>query len=244
MKPEHQIVGEVMQAKQSSKAANDMVCRYLPFIKAEVRHITADNNCNYEDCLSIAMFAFHEAVMAYNRSKGAFLPFASIVIKNRLIDYKRKESRHNDLISIDAEAEGDDTRSLLDKLDTGEDNIAQYYNTEQTRDELNEFALALKEFGLDLSDIMDNCPKQNRTLDTCHRILEYAKENYDLINLMLTSGRLPITQLSKGTGVSKKLIERHRKYLVAILLAYTNGFEIIRGHLNQMRVPTRSDNRE
>ena len=29
-------------------------------------------------------------------------------------------------------------------------------------------------------------------------------------------------------------MERHRKYLVALLLIYTNGYEIIRGHLAQV----------
>ena len=37
----------------------------------------------------------------------------------------------------------------------------------------------------------------------------------------------------------KKTMERHRKYLVALLLAFTNGFEIIRGHLRQMARPVK-----
>ena len=38
-------------------------------------------------------------------------------------------------------------------------------------------------------------------------------------------------ELSAGSGTDKKTMERHRKYLMAILLAFTNGYEIIRGHL-------------
>ena len=41
-------------------------------------------------------------------------------------------------------------------------------------------------------------------------------------------------ELSAGSGTDKKTMERHRKYLVAILLAFTNGYEIIRGHLCQV----------
>ena len=41
-------------------------------------------------------------------------------------------------------------------------------------------------------------------------------------------------QLAELSGVSRKTMERHRTYLVAILLAYTNGYEIIRGHLCQI----------
>ena len=37
-----------------------------------------------------------------------------------------------------------------------------------------------------------------------------------------------------SSDLDKKTMERHRKYLVAILLAFTNGYEIIRGHLCQV----------
>ena len=50
----------------------------------------------------------------------------------------------------------------------------------------------------------------------------------------LRTKRLPITQLSAGSGVEKKTLERHRKYLAALLLIYSNGYEIIRGHLKQV----------
>ena len=43
-----------------------------------------------------------------------------------------------------------------------------------------------------------------------------------------------MAQLSAGSGVDRKTMERHRKYLVALLLAFTNGFEIIRGHLRRI----------
>jgi RNA polymerase sigma factor len=45
--------------------------------------------------------------------------------------------------------------------------------------------------------------------------------------------------LSELSGVERKTLERHRRYLVAILLAYTNGFEIIRRHLGQLKGGTR-----
>ena len=46
--------------------------------------------------------------------------------------------------------------------------------------------------------------------------------------------KLPLSRLALGAGVEKKTLERHRNYLVAILLAYTNGYEIIRGHLSRI----------
>ena len=55
-----------------------------------------------------------------------------------------------------------------------------------------------------------------------------------LLDRLVETGRLPMNELAAGAGVEKKTMERHRKYLVAILLAFTNGYEIIRGHLCQI----------
>ena len=51
---------------------------------------------------------------------------------------------------------------------------------------------------------------------------------------MERSGKLPIAELASGAGAERKTLERHRKYMVALLLIYTNGYEIIRGHLKQV----------
>lgn len=56
---------------------------------------------------------------------------------------------------------------------------------------------------------------------------------------LTSTGKLPMAQLSAGSGVDRKTMERHRKYLVALLLAFTNGFEIIRGHLRRIARPVK-----
>jgi len=66
-------------------------------------------------------------------------------------------------------------------------------------------------------------------------VLRYAKQQPQLLQQLLRSKKLPIRELADNTGVDKKILERHRKYLVAVLLAYTNGFEIIRDHLYQLQ---------
>ena len=104
----------------------------------------------------------------------------------------------------------------------------------QTETEIEELSSQMKEFGISLTDVADNCPKQQRTLEACKRALQYAKENPELLDSLLQTRRLPIAQLCEGSGVERKTLERHRKYVVALLLIYTNGYEIIRGHLKQV----------
>lgn len=65
-------------------------------------------------------------------------------------------------------------------------------------------------------------------------MLDHARAHPELLDRLVGTGRLPMNELAAGSGTDKKTMERHRKYLVAILLAFTNGYEIIRGHLRQL----------
>ena len=57
------------------------------------------------------------------------------------------------------------------------------------------------------------------------------KRNSLILDNFLKTKKLPITEIANNTKVDKKTLERHRKYLVAIILAYTNGYDIIRNHI-------------
>ena len=233
MNHDHEIIALVSAAKGDSLAADELVRKYLPFIRAETARHIRRGVTDSDDEFSIAMMAFHEAVLAYERLRGAFLPFAARAIRSRIIDYQRRELRHQGQLSLQETGEEDD-RELQARLDTGEDPIGAHTDRTAARQELQHFALELSRFGLSLTDIADNCPRQERTLSACHRALRHARENPALLEQAISSGKLPITQLAAGANVERKTLERHRKYMMAVLLAYTNGFEIIRGHLGQV----------
>lgn len=95
MQKEHDIVSSVYHAKDHVEAADHLVRQYLPFIKSETaKYMHRIPQVGQDDELSIAMFAFHEAIVSYDKSRGAFLPFAATTIRHRLIDFSRRETRH------------------------------------------------------------------------------------------------------------------------------------------------------
>ena len=232
MSHEHSIIHWIKDAKQDMAAADEMIRAYMPFIRKETakflkRPVVEEN----DDELSIAMIAFYEAILDYSILRGSFLHYAALHIKSRLIDHTRKEKRHRDLTSIDhPESEGEETPQK-DKLADPNDPIHEGMLRDATRVEIEEFSSAIRAFGIQLSDVADQCPKQERTLETCRIALAYAKENQQIMDEFLRTKRLPLALIASGSGVERKTLERHRKYIVALLLAYTNGFEIIRGHL-------------
>ena len=234
MNDENKIIQQVYAAKEDVQAADQLIGTYMPFIKAETaKFLKRPPMEGHDDELSIAMIAFHEAIGGYSRTRGAFLKYAAMLIRSRLIDYSRREQRHSRVISLDAPAREEDT--TLGEVLVGErDPHEETASRDATRAEIEELARQMKEFGVDLSDVADNCPKQQRTLDACRKALQYARENPELLDDLLKTKRLPIGQLAAGSGVERKTLERHRKYMVALLLIYTNGYEIIRGHLKQV----------
>ena len=207
MNQEHEIVKRVAAARSNSEEADRLVRDYLPFIKAETaKFLHRPPVEGQDDELSIAMFAFYEAVLNYDKARGTVLAFASRGIRNRLIDHYRKESRHGKVISFDQPDSKDEDRTLLDTLESGESNVEE------------------------------GQIRMDRTLEACYQALACAKENPWLLERFLATRKLPIQDLTELSRVSRKTLERHRKYIAALFLAYTNGYEIIRGHLCQISV--------
>ena len=71
-------------------------------------------------------------------------------------------------------------------------------------------------------------------MQTCLKAIHYAMENRALLDELLKTKKLPLTELVKGSGSDRKTLERHRKYVLAMLVIQTNGYEIIRGHLRHV----------
>ena len=233
---EHSIVSQVLAAKTDTDAADELIRQYMGFIRAEtVKWIHTAPENGHEDELSIAMLAFYEAVLSYEKGRGAFLPYAARAIKNRLIDHYRSEKRHGHVISLHVPL-GDALNGgeLLDTLPDTRDDLGTSVIREASQQEIREFSEKLSQFGLTFSDVADNCPRQERTFAACRRALGFARTRPELLRQVEDTGKLPMAELAMGSGVEKKTLERHRKYLVAILLAFTNGYEIIRGHLCQV----------
>ena len=233
MKEEHRIIQQVYKAKKDMEAADRLISAYIPFIRSETaKFLKRPPVEGQDDELSIAMIAFHEAVRSYSRLRGSFIKYAAVVIKSRLIDYRRRESRHEGVISLHT-ASGEKEQPLEETLTDGVDHGETIAVRDATRKEIEELSRQMKEFGVSFSDVAEHCPQQERTLTACRKALEYAREDGEILDILLRTKRLPVTQLARGSGVERKTLERHRKYMIALLLIYTNGYEMIRGHLGR-----------
>ncbi len=235
MKKDDLLAARISEAKQDPDAADEMISTYMPFIRSETskflrRPVIEENDCE----LGIAMMAFYEAIRAYLPIKGAFFNYAALHIKSRLIDHARSERRHKTVISINGGGEGDtdDENAIEDRLMSGEDHANEMSHRDAVRYEIEEFSRKLAELGVSLTEVAEHCPRQKRTLDACRRALELVKDDKTITEELFRTKRLPIARLSVEGKIERKTLERHRKYVLALLVACTNGYEIIREHIN------------
>lgn len=233
MKNDHQIVQAVYAAKENNDKADELIRQYIPFIRAEASKFLGKLCTEQDDAYSIAMIAFHEAILGYSRERGAFLNYAAMLIRNRLIDEYRREKRHQGHLSLDAQDEDED-RTLLDQVADSRDHYEESHNLEATQQEIAELSAVMAQFGVTFSDVAEHTPKQDRTMEVCLAAIHYGMAQPELLEELLRTKKLPLTQLVKGSGGERKTLERHRKYILAMLLIQTNGYEIIRGHLRHV----------
>lgn len=228
----NQIVSQVYDAKKDSRKADEMISAYMPFIKSETAKFLKRPPLSDDDELSIAMFAFYEAIRNYSKLRGSFLKFAALQIKNRLIDNYRKEKRNKGQISLDSS--DDEKTELIDTIQDEHNVYEENEIREATKQEIDELSAQMLDFGVSMSDVADNSPRQQRTLEICQKAVHFARNNPDILEDFLRTKRVPIGKLAKGANVERKSLERHRRYLVAVLLICTNGYEIMRGHIMQV----------
>jgi RNA polymerase sigma factor len=221
----------VQKIRGNNFEINRLLEEYKPFI-ASCTEKAAGRYVRYgeDDELSIAMMAFVEAVNAYNRDKGSFLCFAKNVIGRRIIDYYRKENRHNRVISINEYTDEDKQEISLDikeSLKKYEEDIISEYR----RMEIIQLKEELMEWDISFDDLVKASPGQNRTRRMCGRIMRFIVSDPKLVSTIKEKRYLPVSLIEKSLGISRKKIERMRKYIIAALIVTTGDYRYIKEYI-------------
>lgn len=227
------INNRVRQIKNDPQEINRLVEEYKPFIAACAEKTTGRYmRYGEDDELTIAMMAFVEAIRSYNILKGSFLGFARNVISRRIIDYYRKQKKHEKVISISAyqneENESDPDLTVQESIDrfrSGQENDIR-------RLEIQELKRELEEWGITFNDLVSASPKQEKTRRLYNQMTAYVLDNTEIVNTILSKKYLPVNDIVKGTGIPRKKIERARKYIIAVVLIFNGDYDCIREYVD------------
>jgi RNA polymerase sigma factor len=217
-----------------SKLRDDVIHAYKPFIAKAVSSICKRYISESDDEFSIGLIAFNEAIEKFSSEKGnSLLSFADILIKRKVIDYIRQQARASQNVSVNFESEyleEEGARSTIENEISIED-YRKRTEEQQRRDEIVQFQQILLEFGLSFDDIVQQSPKHADARKNAIEIAKTIIDNEELKQQLLDKKRLPIKQLEKLVSLSRKTIERNRKYIIAISLVFIGDYMYLREYI-------------
>ncbi len=176
-----------------------------------------------DDTYSIALIAFNEAIDSYDESKGKFVSFASLVIKRRIVDELRKDKGEMPVSpsSFEEYQDSEDAGSIDNSVTAKMNELSNEKSEDTDRQEAikNEIVAAtqvLSKYGFSFMDLTSCSPKSTATKAACKDAILCLLKPGDLYEKMKDSKLLPIKELEEKTGIKRKTLERHRKYIMAV----------------------------
>ena len=206
---------------------------FLAESQAFIRHV-ASQACfrslewGRDDELSEALIAFNEAIDLFAEDKGVpFLAYARVLMKRRLIDYYRRQ-RLRQSISLDQE----DIGRRVD-VHLGLDDFREQEQNFERAEEIRQFSKALAVFQLNFQDLVEVSPKHRDSRETLLRAARELAFDPELWLQVERKGKVPMQALGQKTQIHHKVLERGRKYIlaVALLLANQNDYVYLREYV-------------
>ncbi len=162
----------VAQSGNDPEKVDQLITEYMPFIASCTARLCGVADPSDRDEYSIALAAFEEAIRTYHAEKGGFLAFAKHVIRRRLIDYWRKNNRHNRLTSIESFRDGKDDFESDFLNDKAVDDYRKARERENIRLEIEQYAKELQAWGIALESLSGISPKHTKSRQDCRKIIQ------------------------------------------------------------------------
>lgn len=200
------------------QAREELIYQCKPFIQKVCFHVCKRNlTWENDDELSIALLAFNEAINFYSSEKTAsFQTFSRQIIHQRLVDFFRREGRHQHLpFSSFSEEE---TELSLAECSQSLENYRLKTEQEELAEMMLEFEKRLQEFGTSLEDLADVCPKHRDTREKLLQVAKILTDSETLLAAFRKTKRIPAKDLEESAKVSRRVLENGRKYIVALVI--------------------------
>ncbi|MEM1485416.1 RNA polymerase sigma-I factor [Oscillospiraceae bacterium PP1C4] len=206
------------------------------FILKCASHFTHRYITKSDDEWSLALIAFTQAIKTYDLSKGSFYNFAELVIQRRLTDYYRTQSKYTAEIAVNPEVFDTDMHDD-DNLSVSTAILDQVYKMTNysIKDEIDAANQAFSHYGFSFFDLADCSPKAEKTKSACAKAAAYLLKNPLLVNELYSSKLLPIKIIEKNAKVPRKILERHRKYIIAAVEILSGEYPCLADYMQFIR---------
>jgi len=212
------IMEEKLASAQSgdSQAREDLIAAYRSFVmRAVVKVCGRGMEWSRDDELSIGLIALNEAIDRFDDQRGVPFPaFARLIIKSRIMDYLRQQSRHNNLSGVSLDDFDGQNLSFIESSQAWDLYLQQ--ETEREREEeIGRYKKLLNDLEICFDDLVKASPKHRDARATLLRASKLLSDERHLFSQLMSTGKLPVMALSRLAGINVKTIERGRKYIIA-----------------------------
>ncbi|NLJ31904.1 MAG: RNA polymerase subunit sigma [Clostridiales bacterium] len=190
-----------------------------------------------DDEWSVALLAFSQALKDYSPDKGGFSGFARMVIRRRLVDYLRAESRHSAEYPVSPGVLDSDPEEGEEDYETQAAVLrqAQREPGDSLKAEIESANQIFLSYGFSFFDLADCSPKARKTKKSCAKAVACIVRSPILTGEMRASKTLPLKTLEKNTGVPRKILERHRKYIIAAAEIMAGDYPFLADYMRFVR---------
>ncbi len=207
----------ILDAQLGNELVREQLLRhYKPYVINTVGHICKRYVSWSEEETSIGLIALNKAIDTFQPEKGrTFLNYVYLLIKRDLIDFFRKEQQLQ-FVSLNDENEG----ASKNNYEIAQ-SIDQFQKAKQTNDlveEILELSEALSHYKISFEELEKFSPKHKDTRFSLIEIADAFCNDEECVTYFLKKRQLATTLFSKKTGYRVKTIERHRKYIVTLIL--------------------------
>ncbi len=170
-----------------------------------------------DDEWSVALLAVNEALTRYSFEKGNFWSYAAVVIQSRTYDYYRSQGKAAKELLVRPDAFGGNPDDAEEDLGITQEIASKTAVTidRGLADEIEALSGELSGFEIDFFSLAEYAPKSEKTKKSCGDVLKAFFQPPPLTAELKRTGNFPVKQVLSRLWVSRKLLDRHRKYLIA-----------------------------
>lgn len=216
-------------------AREQLIRQFTPLaVRVAARQCGRYLHLGVDDELSIALIALDEAVDQYQEGKGGFIRFAETVVQRRLIDYFRREGKRSEIPLSELEITDEEggvynpaeERAALDEY-------ARDQEAELRREEIVRYSRDLERYGLSFGELTRIAPRHADARLRAFAVAQRLISDPSLFEPVRKTGMLPLKQLEADPelGLSRKTLERQRRYILAITLLLHGDYPELQSYL-------------
>ena len=177
-----------------------------------------------------------------------------MVIKRRLTDYSISQARFQKELSVepasmDGEIENEEEVSALQieirqrsaEISKTEGIGVENPGSTPMQDEIAAVQKLLSGYGFSFYDLTECSPKAEKTKIACAKAVAVILKNPSLFKKMQTSKTLPVKDISSDKSISVKILERHRKYIIAAAEIMNGDYPLLKEYMNYIRKALESE---